>query len=130
MNPKQFADLHAKCWDTLKHYVHEADRMCELFSQCCPEPSSIQIRSEIIQQRILENNAYSPPTVRGAILAAAEDPWRETRVPAEAVAHRSGGRRDRFLTRSRPTPGELLPNSCLHRAAGGSWSVGIPTRER
>jgi len=59
MNPKQFADLHAKCWDTLKHYVHEADRMCELFGQCCPEPSSIQIRSEIIQQRILENNAYA-----------------------------------------------------------------------
>ena len=33
--------------------------MCELFGQCCPEPSSIQIRSEIIQQRILENNAYA-----------------------------------------------------------------------
>jgi hypothetical protein len=59
MNPKQFTELHSKCWETLKHYVHEADRMCELFGQCQPEPSSIQIRSEIIQQRILENNAYA-----------------------------------------------------------------------
>jgi hypothetical protein len=59
MDPKQFAELHAKCWETLKHYVHEADRMCELFGQCLPDPSSIQIRSEIIQQRILENNAYA-----------------------------------------------------------------------
>jgi hypothetical protein len=46
MNPKQFTELHSKCWETLKHYVHEADRMCELFGQCQPEPSSIQIRSE------------------------------------------------------------------------------------
>lgn len=59
MDPKQFAELHAKCWETLKHYVHEADRMCELFGHCLPEPSSIQIRSEIMQQRILENNAYA-----------------------------------------------------------------------
>ncbi len=59
MDPKQFAELHAKCWETLKHYVHEADRMCELFGHCRPEPSSIQVRSQIIQQRILENNAYA-----------------------------------------------------------------------
>jgi hypothetical protein len=59
MDPKQFAELHAKCWETLKHFVHEADRMCELFGQCLPEPSSIQIRAEITQQRILENNAYA-----------------------------------------------------------------------
>ena len=58
MDPKQFAELHAKCWETLKHYVHEADRMCELFGQCRPEPS-IHIRSLIMQQRILENNAYA-----------------------------------------------------------------------
>jgi hypothetical protein len=38
MDPKQFAALHAKCWETLKHYVHEADRMCELFGECLPEP--------------------------------------------------------------------------------------------
>ena len=59
MDPKQFAILHAKCSETLKHYVHQADRMCELFGKCLPEPLSIQIRSEIIQQRILENNAYA-----------------------------------------------------------------------
>jgi len=58
MNSKQFAELHAKCWETLKHYVHEADRMCELFGQCHPEASSIQIRSDIVEQRIRENNAY------------------------------------------------------------------------
>ena len=58
MDPKQFAELHAKCWETLKHYVHEADRMCELFGRCLPEPS-IHIRSLIMQQRILENNAYA-----------------------------------------------------------------------
>ncbi len=57
MDPKQFAELHAKCWETLKHYVHEADRMCELFGHCLPEPSSIQIRSDIAEQRIRENNA-------------------------------------------------------------------------
>jgi hypothetical protein len=33
--------------------------MCELFGHCLPEPSSLQIRSEIIQQRVLENNAYA-----------------------------------------------------------------------
>jgi hypothetical protein len=59
MDPKQFAELHAKCWETLKHYVHEADRMCELFGQCGPEPPSIQVRSDIVQQRISENNAYA-----------------------------------------------------------------------
>jgi len=59
MNPKQFAELHAKCWETLKHYVHEADRMCELFGHCLPEPSSIQIRSDIAEQRIRENNAHA-----------------------------------------------------------------------
>jgi hypothetical protein len=72
MDSKQFAELHAKCWETLKHYVHEADRMCELFGQCLPEPSAIQIRSDIVEQRVRENNAYTwlqapfrrPPAVR------------------------------------------------------------------
>jgi hypothetical protein len=59
MDPKQFAELHAKCWETLKHYVHEADRMCELFGQCLPDAASLQIRSEIQKQRVLENNAYA-----------------------------------------------------------------------
>jgi len=59
MNPKEFAELHAKCWETLKHFVHEADRMCELFGHCLPEPSSVQIRSDIVEQRVRENNAYA-----------------------------------------------------------------------
>ena len=59
MDSKQFAELHAKCWETLKHYVHEADRMCELFGQCVPEPSSIQTRADVMQQRVRENNAYA-----------------------------------------------------------------------
>jgi hypothetical protein len=59
MDPKQFAELHAKCWETLKHFVHEADKMCELFGQVMPEPSSIQIRAEIVEQRVRENNAYA-----------------------------------------------------------------------
>lgn len=59
MELKQFAELHAKCWETLKHYVHEADRMCELFGQCLPEPSSIQFRSDIVAQRASENKAYA-----------------------------------------------------------------------
>ena len=59
MDPKQFAELHAKCWETLKHYVHEADRMCELFGQCLPEPSSVQFRADIVEQRARENKAYS-----------------------------------------------------------------------
>ena len=59
MDPKQFAELHAQCWETLKHYVHEADRMCELFGQCLPEPSSMQFRSDIVEQRVRENNAYA-----------------------------------------------------------------------
>jgi hypothetical protein len=37
----------------------EADRMCELFGQCLPEPSSIQFRSDIVEQRVRENNAYA-----------------------------------------------------------------------
>jgi hypothetical protein len=59
MDPKQFKELHAKCWETLKHYVHEADRMCELFGQCLPEPMSMQARSEITEQRVRENNAHN-----------------------------------------------------------------------
>jgi len=59
MDSKQFAELHAKCWETLKHYVHEADRMCELFGQCLPEPSSIQTRADIMLQRVRENDAYA-----------------------------------------------------------------------
>jgi hypothetical protein len=59
MDLKQFLELHAKCWETLKHYVHEADRMCELFGQCQPDASSLQIRSEIVEQRVRELNAYA-----------------------------------------------------------------------
>ena len=59
MDPKQFAELHAKCRETLKHYVHEAERMCELFGQCLPEPLSMQTRSEILEQRVRENNAHA-----------------------------------------------------------------------
>jgi hypothetical protein len=59
MDPKEFAELHAQCWETLKHFVHEADRMCELFGQCLPEPSSVQTRSDIVAQRVRENNAYA-----------------------------------------------------------------------
>ncbi len=56
MDSTQFAKLHAQCWETLKRYVHEADRMCELFG---PEPSAIQIRSDMVEQRVRENNAYA-----------------------------------------------------------------------
>jgi len=59
MDPKQFEALHARCCEALKHYVHEAERMCELFGQCLPEPSSMQTRSELIEQRVRENNAHS-----------------------------------------------------------------------
>jgi hypothetical protein len=59
MDSNQFAELHAKCSETLQHYVHEADRMCELFRQCLPEPSSIQVRADIAEQRFRENKAYA-----------------------------------------------------------------------
>jgi hypothetical protein len=59
MDSKEFAELHAKCWETLKHYVHEADRMCELFGQCLPEPSSVRFRADIVEQRARENTAYA-----------------------------------------------------------------------
>jgi hypothetical protein len=59
MDPKEFAVLHEKCSETLKYFVHEADRMCKLFGQCLPEPSSVQVRSDIVEQRIRENNAYA-----------------------------------------------------------------------
>jgi hypothetical protein len=71
MDPKQFAELHAQCWETLKHYVHEADRMCELFGQCLPDPSSIQIRANILEQRVRENTAYvSYSEIRQQLLEA------------------------------------------------------------
>ena len=59
MNLNQFRELHARCWEAFKHYVHEAERMCELFGQCLPEPSSMQTRSEIVAQRVRENNAHA-----------------------------------------------------------------------
>ena len=59
MDPKQFKELHAKCQESLRHYVQEAERMCELFGQCLPEPVSIQTRAEILEQRVRENNAYA-----------------------------------------------------------------------
>jgi len=59
MDSKEFAELHAKCWETLKHYVHEADRMCELFGQCLPQPSSIRFREDIVEQRARENKTYA-----------------------------------------------------------------------
>jgi hypothetical protein len=45
--------------EALKRYVHEAERMCELLGQCLPEPSSLQILSEIVEQRVRENNAHA-----------------------------------------------------------------------
>lgn len=59
MDTKQFRELHARCWEALKHYVREAERMCALFDQCLPEPSSMQTRAEIAEQRIRENNAHA-----------------------------------------------------------------------
>jgi hypothetical protein len=59
MDPKRFKELHARCLEALKHYVHEAERMCELFGQCLPEQSSLQTRSEIIEQRVRENIAHA-----------------------------------------------------------------------
>lgn len=71
MDSKQFAELHAQCWETLKHYVHEADRMCELFGRCLPDPSSIQIRANILEQRVRENTAYvSYSEIRQQLLEA------------------------------------------------------------
>jgi hypothetical protein len=71
MDSNQFAELQAKCSETLKHYVHEADRMCELFGQCLPDPSSIQIRADIAEQRVRENNAYaSHVAIRRQLLEA------------------------------------------------------------
>jgi hypothetical protein len=51
--------LHAKCWEALRRFVQEAERMCELFGQCLPEPSSVQTRAAIMEQRVRENNAYA-----------------------------------------------------------------------
>jgi hypothetical protein len=59
MDPKQFRELHAKCWDALKHYVHEAEKMCELFGRCLPEPSPLQTLAVIMEQRVRENNAHA-----------------------------------------------------------------------
>jgi len=59
VDTKQFKELHARCWEALRHYVHEAERMCELFGKCLPEPLSMQTRSEIIDQRVRENNAHA-----------------------------------------------------------------------
>jgi hypothetical protein len=59
MDPKQFKELHARCQEALKHYVHEAERTWELLGHCAPEPLSVQARSEILEQRVRENNAYA-----------------------------------------------------------------------
>jgi hypothetical protein len=59
MDPKQFKELHARCREALKQYVHEAERTWELLGQCLPEPLSVQARSEILEQRVRENNAYA-----------------------------------------------------------------------
>jgi hypothetical protein len=58
MDSREFAELHAQCCEALKH-VHEADRMCELLGQCLPGPSSIQFRTDILEQRARENKAYA-----------------------------------------------------------------------
>jgi hypothetical protein len=59
MDPKQFKELHARCWEALKHYVHEAERMVELFGQCLPGPLPRHTHSEILEQRVRENNAHT-----------------------------------------------------------------------
>jgi hypothetical protein len=59
MDPEEFRELHARCWEALKRYVLEAERTCELFGQCLPEPSSLLILSEILEQRVRENNAHA-----------------------------------------------------------------------
>jgi len=33
--------------------------MCELSGQCLPEPTSLQTRSKIVEQRVRENNAHA-----------------------------------------------------------------------
>jgi hypothetical protein len=59
MDSREFAELHAQCCEALKQYVLEADRMCELLGQCLPEPSSIQFRTDLLEQRARENKAYA-----------------------------------------------------------------------
>src|SRR5208282_3712716 len=59
MDSNQFRELHTGCLEALRRYVREADRTCELFGKCLAEPSSLQTHSEIIEQRVRENNALA-----------------------------------------------------------------------
>jgi hypothetical protein len=59
VDSKEFAELHAQGCEALKQYVLQADRMCELLGRCLSEPSSIQFRTDIVEQRARENKAYA-----------------------------------------------------------------------
>jgi len=59
MDKREFDEVHKECSDALKKYTAASKRLCELLSNCAAGPVSIQHRSEIVQQRALENHLQS-----------------------------------------------------------------------
>jgi hypothetical protein len=59
VDPEQSRKLHARYWEALKRYVHEAERCASYSASASLNPHPLQTLSKIIEQRIRENNAHA-----------------------------------------------------------------------
>ena len=59
MNRGEFVRLHDDCTGSLKHWMAEATRTCQMLSECVDNPLTLQQRSELHAQRIRENEAQA-----------------------------------------------------------------------
>jgi hypothetical protein len=59
MHEAEFLALHKTFADSLHRYVSEADRLCESLSKCALDRLSLELRSEIANQRSAENQAHA-----------------------------------------------------------------------
>jgi hypothetical protein len=59
MDPEEYRELHKACEATLNRYMKEAEALCTLLGKVEPVPSSLKLRSEIMQQRLRENQAQA-----------------------------------------------------------------------
>ncbi len=79
MDPAHFASLHRRFAASLRRYMDEANKLCELLEKCEEEPVDLKLRSEIAVQRSAENEAHAEYSAdRERLLKAARWGYRDS----------------------------------------------------
>ena len=56
---EELQEMNATCVRSLRRYIEEAKKTCEILSEARAFPVSLKIREKILRQRQSENDAYN-----------------------------------------------------------------------